>query len=228
MASRYARLIVLTGLAIAVVSVPVFSQGPLTSDEVAFLRANPQEGSAQAQYNLGVMYDYGEGVEQNDEEAARWFRLAAEQGYANAQYNLGVSYSIGQGVPENFAEAVDWFRLAAEQGLASAQYALGTMYDVGGGVPQDYDEAIRWYRLAAEEGIALAQLHLGRMYAGETHRDFVQAHMWLHLAASRLTGEDQRDAVEQRDNVAQLMTPTQITEAQRLAREWNAAHPREP
>ena len=59
-------------------------------------------------------------------------------------------------------------------------------------------------------------------------QDYVQAYMWINLAASRLTGAEQRDAVEQRNSVAQRMTPTQIAEAQRLAREWDRAHPREP
>ncbi len=60
----------------------------------------------------------GEGVPQDDVEAARSFRLAAEQGLAIAQYNLGVMYNNGEGVPEDMAEAARWLRLAAEQGYA--------------------------------------------------------------------------------------------------------------
>ena len=56
----------------------------------------------------------------------------------------------------------------------------------------------------------------------------VQAHRWFNLAASRATGALREDAVEARDFAAGLMIPTQIAEAQRLAREWDAAHPREP
>jgi hypothetical protein len=52
--------------------------------------------------------------------------------------------------------------------------------------------------------------------------------MWHNLVASRTTGEQRESAVEARDRVAGLMIPTQIAEAQRLAREWDAAHPREP
>ena len=52
--------------------------------------------------------------------------------------------------------------------------------------------------------------------------------MWFNLAASRLTGEAREDAVNGRDLVAGLMTPAQLTEAQRLAREWDPAPPREP
>jgi hypothetical protein len=50
--------------------------------------------------------------------------------------------------------------------------------------------------------------------------------MWFNLAASRMTGEEREDAAELRDRVRSRMTPEQIAEAQRLAREWDAAHPR--
>ena len=59
-------------------------------------------------------------------------------------------------------------------------------------------------------------------------RDYVEAHMWYDLAASRMTGEDRGRAVEARDRVAEALTPAALNEAQRLAREWDAAHPREP
>ncbi len=104
------------------------------------------------------------------------------------------------------------------------------MYLNGAGVPQDYVEAVRWYRMAADQEVAGAQFSLGFMYAtGQgVPQDYVQAHMWYNLAASRAAGEERESAVEGRDNVADWMNPTQIAEAQRLAREWDEAHPREP
>ena len=69
-----------------------------------------------AQYNLGVAYSNGEGVEQDYAEAVKWWRLAAEQGIADAQYNLGIAYYDGDGVEQDYVEAVKWWRLAAEQG----------------------------------------------------------------------------------------------------------------
>ena len=64
----------------------------------------------------GVMYDFGEGVPENDAEAVKWYRKAADQGHAQAQSNLGVMYVKGEGVPENDAEAFKWYRKAADQG----------------------------------------------------------------------------------------------------------------
>ena len=76
------------------------------------------------------MYANGEGVPQDDQEAVRWYRLAADQGLAQAQYNLGVMYANGEGVPQDDQEAVRWYRLAADQGLAQAQLNLGQLADI--------------------------------------------------------------------------------------------------
>ena len=85
-------------------------------------------------------------------------------------------------------------------------------------------------RARAEQGVADAQSDLGYMYAnGEgVPQDDVQAHMWFNLAASRLTSALREIAVQGRDRVADRMTPEDRSEAQRLASEWDAAHPREP
>jgi TPR repeat protein len=136
-------------------------------------------------------------------------------------------YAKGRGVPQDDAEAVRWIRLAAEQGNAIAQFSLGSMYAKGRGVPQDDAEAVRWFRLAADQGDADAQGHLGSMYAAGrgVAQDIVQGHMWHNIAASRLTGEQRDMAVQNRDAVANGLTPDQLAEAQRLAREWDEAHP---
>ena len=81
-----------------------------------------EAGDVAAQYNLGLMYYYGQGVPQDYAEAVKWYRLAAEQGDEVAQYNLGVMLKNGRGVPQDYEEAIKWYRLAAEQGYASAQY----------------------------------------------------------------------------------------------------------
>jgi TPR repeat protein len=115
-------------------------------------RSLAEAGDASAQYNLGVIYDFGKGVPEDDAESAKWFRLAAEQGDAKAQFNLGLMYANGEGVPKDDAEAVKWYRLAAEQGDARAQVHLGLMYAQGKGVPEDYVQTYAWWNLAASQG----------------------------------------------------------------------------
>ena len=150
-------------------------------------RVYAEQGYANAQANLGVMYAFGNGVPQNYAEAARWFLRAAEQGHASAQANLGVMYDNGQGVPQDDVEAVRWYRQAAEQGNASAQVNLGLMYEYGEGVPQDDVEAVRWYRQAAEQGDASAQANLGFMYDNGqgVPQDDVEAVRWYRQAAEQ-------------------------------------------
>ena len=66
-------------------------------------------------YNLGLMYDNGEGVPQDYQEAVKWFRPAAEQGNAYAQNNLGLMYRSGYGVPQDYVQAHKWLNLAASR-----------------------------------------------------------------------------------------------------------------
>ncbi len=98
------------------------------------------------------MYANGRGVQQDDVEAVKWYRLAAEQGAAEAQNSLGFMYDTGRGVQQDDVEAVKWYRLAAEQGNAAGRYSLGAMYANGRGVPQDYVKAHMWFNLAAAQG----------------------------------------------------------------------------
>ena len=86
----------------------------------------------------------------------------------------------------------------------------------------------RWFRPLAEQGHADAQNNLGLMYSNGqgVPQDYLPASLWFNLAASRMTGEQRENAVNSRDRVANRMTPDDFSEAQRLAREWDAAHPR--
>jgi TPR repeat protein len=188
------------------------------AEAVKWFRKAADQGDAKAQPNLGFMYDNGRGVPQDYTEAAKWWGLAADQGEAKAQNDLGSMYAKGQGVPQSSAEAVKWYRLAADQGYAGAQFNLGFEYYKGQGVRQDYAEAAKWWRLAADQGYADAQFNLGALYAngeGVPH-DVVRAHMWFNLAGA----QGNANALKYRDLIARKMTPTQISEAQRLARRW--------
>jgi len=93
-----------------------------------------EQGVADAQHNLGLMYGNGQGVAQDYKTAVKWYTLAAKQGDADSQYNLGVIYANGIGVAQDFKTAVKWYTLAAEQELADAQYNLGQLYLEGQGV----------------------------------------------------------------------------------------------
>lgn len=133
----------------------------------------------------------------------------------------------------DYATAFRLMKPLAEQGDAKSQHNLGVMYDYGRGVPQDNTKAVKWYRRAAGQGIPEAQVNLGIMYykGRGVPQDYVLAHMWLNLAAARYPASAKKtlnDAVRYQDLVGSLMTPAQIAEAERLAREWKPKKERIP
>ena len=133
-----------------------------------------QQGHAKAQYRLGKMYDFAEGIPQDDAEAVKWYRRAAEQGHATAQVLLAIMYYQGCGVLQDYAEAAKWYRRAAEQGKAGAQNNIGYMYNNGYGVPQNYVLAHMWYNLAASQGY---EMSLGSGDGEPGNRDLVARQM---------------------------------------------------
>lgn len=130
----------------------LFLSIPLQADNLSHWQQLAEQGSANAQFNLGAMYDSGDGVPEDDAEAAKWYRKAADQGHVNAQFNLGVMYANGEGVNRNAAEAASWYRKAADLGDYRAQYNLSVLYANGEGVLQDSIESYVWLSLAAMSG----------------------------------------------------------------------------
>ncbi|MBK5281396.1 MAG: sel1 repeat family protein [Nitrospiraceae bacterium] len=118
----------------------------------------------------------------------------------------------------NYATALREWRPLAEQGDASAQFQIGLLYDNGDGVPRDLASARQWYEKAAAQGEAKAQFYLGMQsaYGEGGPMDLVQAHMWYSLAA----GNGYAHAPGYRDDLTRQMTPAQIAEAHKRAREW--------
>jgi len=121
---------------------------------------------------------------------------------------------------QDFATVLKIVRPLALKGEAWAQFALGHAYMQGEGVLQDYAEAVKWYRLAAQQGSSWAQNELGLAYVDSkgVAQDYVKAHNWFNLGA--ISGHV--FAVNNRDKVAKRMTPQQIAEAQKLARDCQA------
>ena len=100
-------------------------------------REAAEEGHADSQFNLGLMYEYGIGVGKNEKEAIVWYQKSAEQGFAFAQYNLAVLYENGRGTAVDFAQAKKWYRKASQQGDPMAIGNLGMLYIRGQGVKQN-------------------------------------------------------------------------------------------
>ena len=119
-----------------------------------------RKGNAEAQYQLGVIYERGDSQEQNFYKAIRWHRKAAKQGHADAQAHLGELLATGQGVEQaNYVEATRWMEKAADQGQGMAQLFLATIYCEGAGVsiPKDYVKGYMWLSIADASGENVAK-----------------------------------------------------------------------
>jgi len=131
----------------------------------------------------------------------------------------GADFQKGLTAAQNgdFATALREWTPQAEQGNADAQFNLGLMYAKGNGVLQDYKTAVKWYTQAAEQGNIRAQTNLAYLYATGRGvlQDDVYAHMWWNIAASN--GHEK--APQRRKSLSKKMTPEQIVDAQKLARE---------
>ena len=187
--------------------------------ELAATKAKAAKGDAEAQCNLGFIYDLGQSVEKDYAEAAKWYRNAADQNFAAAQFRLARLYAGGLGVERDDAEAAKWCRKAADQDYAKAQLSLGTSYAGGFGVVKDDVEAMKWFRKAADQDNAAAQHALGFHYANGqgVEKDYAEAYAWFNLAAKTDT-----KAATLRDNLEKSMSPQRVGDAQKRTKELRA------
>lgn len=141
-------------------------------------------GIAQAQNNMGHMYEEGLGVAQNYTTALDWYRKAADSGLAEAQQNVGLLYFYGYGVAENAREAVRWFQMAADQELAAGEYMLALAKQQGKGTSLDYAGSRRLFLSASRKNYGDAQLMYAFMQqAGEgADSNPFSAYVWGKIA----------------------------------------------
>lgn len=125
------------------------------------LRVNSIE---EAEYQLGLLYKDGKGIEQSYIKAFVLFSNAVEQGNKDAEFELGLLYLKGQGVKQDYNMAHEFFSRLANQGNANGEYGLGLMYKEGEGVEQSYTKAYELFLKSANQGNANGEYELGLMY----------------------------------------------------------------
>jgi TPR repeat protein len=144
------------------------------------------QNNVRAINNIGLCYEYGEGVTQNYEKAITYYRDAADKGFAQAYLNLGRCYLEGNGVREDHKEAVEYFIKAEKLDIPEASAMLGACFYDGVGVEQDLGKAFEYFKKAANREVAMAQYFLFICYANGTgvKQNDEQAIIWLKKAAS--------------------------------------------
>lgn len=161
------------------------------TDDLKKIEDKAFKGNSEAQHDLAALYTAGQGVTQNYERAAAWFKEAANANIANASYNLGVLYHQGLGVSQDMPIALDWYRRAALEGHPEAQYNLGIAYIEGIGAKYNPHLASAYFRQAALNGIVEGAYNLGLILEngllGQAYLE--QAMVWYRAAADRGSSE---------------------------------------
>ena len=156
---------------------------------VAYTKKHALEGNEDAQLTMGHLC-LKKFAKLSDQEAAKWFLLAAEQGNVMAQGHLGRLYYLGKGgAPQSYEEALRWLLPAAEKGVSGAQRYLGLLYEKGlGGVVPSEKLALFWFQKAALQDDSVAQWIMGEAHRkglmGLPKSDKEAAH-WYRRAAEQ-------------------------------------------
>ncbi|BDU39211.1 hypothetical protein [Vibrio nigripulchritudo] len=154
----------------------------------ALYKKSAELGHSGAQNNLGLMYLYGEGTEQNEVESLKWFSKSANQGNKYGQYNLARSYFYGWGIGKNYSQAFNWASRAKDH--SGAINLLGMLHEEGKGVSKNLIQAFQLYQKAANLDNASGMFNLGRMYQYGIYvqKSFSEAKKWYELSGSRNHG----------------------------------------
>jgi uncharacterized protein len=152
-----------------------------TAQAVDWFRKASAQQYAPAEFQMGLLYDFGFGVGQDEAAALFWYRRAAEHGSAAGQRTVGDFYRHGRGVAVDLVEAARWYRRGADGDDIRAQYQLGEMYLNGTGLTGDYPSAYVWFSLAADQAPLL-----------DNRTQLIELR---NIAAARMTPEQVSEAV---------------------------------
>jgi localization factor PodJL len=164
---------------------PSMMVGPLS------LRLAAANGDASAEFQVAARFADGKGVQQNFEEAVKWFGRSASRGFALAQYRLGTLHERGLGLPKDANRARVWYERAAANDNIKAMHNLAVISASPKNGKPDYETAAAWFTKAAERGLADSQFNLAILYQNGlgVPRDTAMAYKWFSLAALSGDGE---------------------------------------
>ncbi|MHA1553277.1 MAG: peptidoglycan-binding protein, partial [Alphaproteobacteria bacterium] len=214
-----------TNFAKATPPVQMLDQTALTGSTIgsAELVAAAVAGNAEAAFEIGQRYASGTRVERDMVQARTWFEKAAQSGLAPAQYRLGSLNERGVGGGKNLVAAADWYQRAADAGNINAMHNLAVLMSEGVEGAPDHLRAIQWFRAAADYGVKDSQYNLGVLYARGIGQDqnLVESYKWFAIAAS--SGDS--DAAQRRDEIADLLQPTDLGRARAIVKGWTKRQP---
>jgi TPR repeat protein len=183
------------------------------------LRPLIEKHDPHAQFLMGMLYDAGNGVAQDQAIAASWYRKAADQNHPIAQLFSGILYYSGNGIEKDYKKAAHWLQASANHGNDQAQFYLGSMYARGDGVNKDDSKAIEWLTKASAQQNTRAMGMLAMLLFSRNHneQDLIHAYVWSHLAAEY---DPVQATTSARVLIAEYCTKTQIQAGKKLIAEW--------
>ncbi|MFN3868377.1 MAG: hypothetical protein ACK4MF_04850, partial [Hyphomicrobiaceae bacterium] len=204
----------LAGMTRKALELPPASVGPL-SLRMAAANADPS-----AEFEVGARFAEANGVQQNFEEAARWYQRSATQGFVQSQYRLATLYERGLGVKQDLARAKVWYQRAAEGGNVKAMHNLAVLSAGKTAKTPDYTAAAQWFTAAAERGLADSQFNLAVLLEGGlgVAKDMRAAYKWYAIAAR--SGD--QEAVRRRDELERALPVSDVSAARNDVNTWRA------
>lgn len=165
-----------------VISITAQQQFP---DYMLDLVEKAKAGDAKSQCSLADFYNLGLEVDENKEEAFKWYLKSAEGGYPEGQRSAGVCYMKGEGTKQDISKAIYWFKKSGDSGCNKAYYQLGSYYWEGKFVDKNLETAFNYFIVSARQGLPEAQYIVGRMYllGDGVEKDLVKAIEWYQKAA---------------------------------------------
>ncbi|MFZ5896275.1 MAG: tetratricopeptide repeat protein [Myxococcota bacterium] len=157
---------------------------------VEWFRKAAAQADADAEFDLGLHVERGNGTVKSDSIAAQHFERAAQLGLPAAERRLGKAYLEGRGVKKDPTEGLRWLARANDHGDDAAALELSRVYQQGKHVPQNQALSLELCTRAAQHGLADAQSELGLRYSEGTGvaRDLVAARRWFEKAAAQDNG----------------------------------------
>lgn len=141
---------------------------PMEQRQQAFSKLSElahEKGDWRAQVSMGILYEEGTFVGQDERKAMEYYLMAAGNGSTGAMNNIGNLYLHGKGVEKDYDKAFAWYQKATElSGNAAAECSLGMCYQYGYGTKIDYEKARGFYEASAKQGFGLAYYRMGLLY----------------------------------------------------------------
>ena len=187
---------------------------------IAWLTRASEAGRVEAQYELAQRYYIGQGTHRDLVKALQWLRQSGNEGQGKSQIALGQLYESGEGVVQDFDKAREWYVRAAENGELNAYGFLALLYGLGKLGIVDFNHGLIWALRGAEKGSEFSQVVAASIYADRKNPDLVEAHKWANLASQSNEPTITEQARTIRDQAENLLTGSQLLEAQHRASSW--------